>query len=314
MAGVTFLRGADARVEKAPDGMDVRVLVRAQQGSMATFSLPVAAVGRALRHQRVAELWYVVQGSGEFWSAQDSGERVESIRTGDSLHIAPGTTFQVRAGAHDSLTIVGVTMPPWPGVDEAWLVRGKWQQSAIDNSTEDSSVVLRLAHCADIQQLNKIALRSKAWWGYDDAFLAQCALELGVELAAVEAELVVVACVRGSAGETTIAAFGGLERLPDKSFELSHLFVSPCYIGRGIGRPVLLKLISMVNAHDGQTLWVQADPQAASFYTRCGGIEAGTRPSGSVAGRKLPCFTFDCSNDGLARAASALAPRVQVGS
>jgi mannose-6-phosphate isomerase-like protein (cupin superfamily) len=37
-----------------------------------------------------------------------------------------GTRFQFRAEPDSSLHIVGVTMPPWPGDDEAVVVEGRW--------------------------------------------------------------------------------------------------------------------------------------------------------------------------------------------
>src|SRR5580698_2554867 len=37
-----------------------------------------------------------------------------------------GTHFQFRASDGAPLTVVGVTMPPWPGDDEAYEVPGTW--------------------------------------------------------------------------------------------------------------------------------------------------------------------------------------------
>ena len=41
-----------------------------------------------------------------------------------------GTHFQFRADAAGPLTAVGVTMPPWPGDDEAYEVPGEWPADA----------------------------------------------------------------------------------------------------------------------------------------------------------------------------------------
>jgi len=37
-----------------------------------------------------------------------------------------GTRFQFRADGEEGIEAVGVTMPPWPGMDEAYLVEGIW--------------------------------------------------------------------------------------------------------------------------------------------------------------------------------------------
>jgi hypothetical protein len=40
----------------------------------------------------------------------------------------------------------------------------------------------------------------------------------------------------------------------------------------------------------GGVITVQSDPNAAGFYSHCGGVAVGERESGSVAGRMLPLF------------------------
>ncbi|MDX6375930.1 MAG: hypothetical protein QOE98_233, partial [Gaiellaceae bacterium] len=37
-----------------------------------------------------------------------------------------GTAFQFRAAPSSEVAVVGVTMPPWPGDEEAIGVRGAW--------------------------------------------------------------------------------------------------------------------------------------------------------------------------------------------
>ena len=48
---------------------------------------------------------------------------------GVSLSIPLGTHFQLRNDGAEPLAAVAVTMPPWPGDDEAYLVEGKWPAS-----------------------------------------------------------------------------------------------------------------------------------------------------------------------------------------
>ena len=43
------------------------------------------------------------------------------------ITIPVGTHFQFRAFGHEPLAAVGVTMPPWPGECEAYVVEGKWE-------------------------------------------------------------------------------------------------------------------------------------------------------------------------------------------
>ena len=48
------------------------------------------------------------------------------VAGGVSVSIQLGTHFQLRNDGAEPLAAVAVTMPPWPGEDEAYLVEGKW--------------------------------------------------------------------------------------------------------------------------------------------------------------------------------------------
>jgi len=113
----------------APDGSEVRVLVRGEQGSMAHFRLSPGQTSVAVRHRRVEELWFVVAGAGEMWTDDGTASGVVTLRAGLSLHLPSGMAFQFRTVGQVALEAVGVTMPPWPldGSDEAMVVTGPWE-------------------------------------------------------------------------------------------------------------------------------------------------------------------------------------------
>ena len=110
----------------APDGSEVRLLAVLSRGSMAHFRLPPGGVSRAIHHASVEELWYFVAGRGQMWRKDESGESIIDAYPGLSLDIPVGTHFQFRAADDQPLEAVGVTMPPWPGPDEAIFVAGAW--------------------------------------------------------------------------------------------------------------------------------------------------------------------------------------------
>ncbi len=110
----------------APDGSDVRVLLRTGNGSMAHFELAAGRVSDPIRHRTVEEIWYVLSGSGEMWRKQGEREEVVALVSGTCVTVPLGTHFQFRASASAALSAVGVTMPPWPGDDEAIPVPGRW--------------------------------------------------------------------------------------------------------------------------------------------------------------------------------------------
>lgn len=110
----------------APDGSEVRILASTPRGSMAHFSLPVGQVSQAVAHHTVEEIWFIVSGRGEMWRKSGDVETTVSLSAGLSLTIPVGTHFQFRNTGSEPLNAVGVTMPPWPGMNEAYSVTGKW--------------------------------------------------------------------------------------------------------------------------------------------------------------------------------------------
>jgi mannose-6-phosphate isomerase-like protein (cupin superfamily) len=114
---------------RAPDGSDVRVLLALRGGGMAHFHLAAGSTARAVTHRSVEELWFVVAGRGEMWRKQGEREDVVSLAPGVCLSIPLGTHFQFRAAPTEPVSAVAVTMPPWPGAEEAVPVAGPWQAS-----------------------------------------------------------------------------------------------------------------------------------------------------------------------------------------
>ena len=110
----------------APDGSEVRLLCRAARGSMAHFSLPGGRVSQAVAHRSIEEVWYFLAGRGRFWRRQGADEKIVEVSEGVSISIPPGTHFQFRNDGDEALAAVGVSMPPWPGADEAYPVDGIW--------------------------------------------------------------------------------------------------------------------------------------------------------------------------------------------
>ena len=111
----------------APDGSEVRLLCALPRGSMAVFRLAPGAVSKAVAHRTVEEIWYFTAGHGRMWRKLGEREEITEVAAGVSITIPTGTHFQFRCGGGEPLEAVAVTMPPWPGDDEAYSVAGKWE-------------------------------------------------------------------------------------------------------------------------------------------------------------------------------------------
>ena len=110
----------------APDGSEVRILAISPRGSMAQFTLPPGKVSVAVAHRTVEEVWFFTAGQGQIWRKNEKAEEIVQIHPGLSISIPVGTHFQFRNDGAGPLIAIGTTMPPWPGLDEAYAVKGIW--------------------------------------------------------------------------------------------------------------------------------------------------------------------------------------------
>jgi mannose-6-phosphate isomerase-like protein (cupin superfamily) len=111
----------------APDGTHVRTLLQLTGGSLAHFELEPGKTSIAVAHRTVEEIWFFLGGRGEMWRKQQNREEVSAVEAGTCLTISLGTRFQFRSFGNEPLIAVVVTMPPWPGNEEALVVEGKWE-------------------------------------------------------------------------------------------------------------------------------------------------------------------------------------------
>ena len=77
--------------------------------------------------------WYFLSGEGEMWRKQGDREEVVRVGYGVCLTIPLGTHFQFRTVGVEALVAVVVTMPPWPGEDDAFVVEAIWISELTDS-------------------------------------------------------------------------------------------------------------------------------------------------------------------------------------
>lgn len=118
-----------SRLEPAPDGSVVRPMLQLPGAAMAHFELGQGKVSRAVCHRTVSELWFIVSGFGQMWRKHGEHEEIVSLHAGVCLSIPCGTHFQFRSTPEDSIVAIAVTLPPWPGPEEASVVEGPWSAS-----------------------------------------------------------------------------------------------------------------------------------------------------------------------------------------
>ncbi len=126
MSGLSTKRLPQRPEAVAPDGSDVRMLLQLHGGSLAHFEFAPGQTSIAVAHRTVEEIWYFLNGRGEMWRKLKGKEEVVNVDPGVCITLPVGTHFQVRSLGSEPLAAIGVTMPPWSGVGEAYEVQGKW--------------------------------------------------------------------------------------------------------------------------------------------------------------------------------------------
>ncbi len=123
----SFPSTAEAR---SPAGAEIRYLMEGESGGMIHSTLPAGQVNRATVHATVSEFWHVLSGQGQLWRRDDTGEEMTFLSPGVSIDIPVGTAFQYRCDKAEPLQFLCITMPPWPGDQEATVIDGPWMPTA----------------------------------------------------------------------------------------------------------------------------------------------------------------------------------------
>ncbi len=146
-------------------------------------------------------------------------------------------------------------------------------------------LTFRRAGAADADCLSRLAIRSKAHWGYSTEFMQACHAELTVTPEFLQdREMYFEVALDGR----QIAGFYAFEDLSAAGIELGALYVEPSHIGKGIGRQLLERAKAQASARGAGILVIPADPHALAFYRAAGAVAVGEQESGSIPGRMLP--------------------------
>jgi N-acetylglutamate synthase-like GNAT family acetyltransferase len=146
---------------------------------------------------------------------------------------------------------------------------------------------IRKARIEERDQINAMIMRSKAHWGYDEAFMDACREELSLSV-----ERLLSDNLRVLAKENAVV--GTVELVMDgQEAHLYKLFVDPDVIGSGAGRILYEWALARAKSLSATAILIDADPDASEFYEYMGAKIIGKTPSGSIPGRFLPLLKHE---------------------
>lgn len=151
------------------------------------------------------------------------------------------------------------------------------------------ALTIRPGQPSDAVALSALALRAKAYWPYDEQFIKDCADDLRISPERAGCGLIFVAEEDGA-----ISGFYGFG-VDTSNPEMTHLFVEPEKIGKGVGKMLWNDAIVFARSRKWKSFEILADPYAAEkFYLPMGCQKIGEVDSSVRRGRKLPLLRFNC--------------------
>jgi len=149
------------------------------------------------------------------------------------------------------------------------------------------NLTIRKAKTSESKLLTKLALESKAYWGYSDEFMQNCREELTVNHAKLSNQIFQYQVAEFN---KSVIGFYALENIAKYQVELEALFVDPKYIGKGVGKALINHAKSSAVKFGVKSMIIHSDPNAKEFYIAAGAKQVGEKMSGSITGRFLPTF------------------------
>lgn len=143
------------------------------------------------------------------------------------------------------------------------------------------------AEITDAKQLTKIALTSKAFWGYSDELIERWTDDL-----TITSTMISECDVFKFSVDDTIVGFYVLNPPIESTIELEMLFVLPKFIGKGIGKQLLHHSLKKAKLQQAKSITLLADPNAVPFYEKHGFFIIDKKES-SIPNRFLPLMKKD---------------------
>jgi GNAT superfamily N-acetyltransferase len=117
--------------------------------------------------------------------------------------------------------------------------------------------------------LTQIALAAKRHWGYPDAWIQLWSPSLTITPDFIEKYETYVAWM-----DEQPVGFYAVSRDKEKA-SVEHLWISPKYIGKGIGAALFKHMLAKCKEQGARVLTIESDPNAQGFYERMGAKKVG---------------------------------------
>lgn len=139
---------------------------------------------------------------------------------------------------------------------------------------------------AEAEDLTRIAIAAKRYWGYPDEWI-----ELWQEELTTSAEDIASGIFYAGRIEEGLVFFYSVREISQNIYDLEDFWLAPPYIGQGFGRIMFEHLKTILESLDCTKLLILSDPHAEGFYCKMGAVQVGEKPS-QPEGRMLPLLEY----------------------
>jgi len=139
----------------------------------------------------------------------------------------------------------------------------------------------------DAKELTELTILSKSYWDYSEQQIEAWKNDLTItEPYIVEKEIFKLIY------ENKIIGYYSFFKSNNSDLKLDNLFVTPIYIGKGIGKKLMLDFFKRILVTDFEKVILDADPNAEKFYLNIG-FEVIGKLETSIKNRYLPIMEMN---------------------
>lgn len=147
------------------------------------------------------------------------------------------------------------------------------------------------AEGSEASELNRLAIESESYWGYDSDFMDKFKVLYKVTEDFIRKNPTFIFYENAK-----IIGFYSL-LINQEGSTIEYFYIKPQCIGKGCGKKMWNHLANYCKEHNINELTLVTSPQAREFYEKMGAIHIGEVESILKKGRKIPILKCSFAND-----------------
>lgn len=142
----------------------------------------------------------------------------------------------------------------------------------------------------EANELNRIAIVSESYWGYDSDFMDKFKIIYQVTEEFIKRNQTFILYE-----DDRIIGFYSISNKPEGN-EIEYFYIEPQCIGKGYGKRMWDHLVNYCKGHNIKDFTLVTSPQAKVFYEKMGAIYIGEVESTLKKGREIPKLKCNLSD------------------